>query len=65
MIWALTKITNVKPDPADIFATKGLIVIDSLHFYLANLAQKTKTKKLKLITTLRLITGQIKSLTNF
>ena len=63
MIWALTKITNVKPDPTHISATKGLIVIDSLHFYLANLAQKKK--KLKLITTLRLITGQIKSLTNF
>ena len=42
MIWALTKITNVKPDPTHISATKGLIVIDSLHFYLANLAQKKK-----------------------
>ena len=42
MIWALTKITNVKPDPADMSAAKGLIVIDSLHYYLANLAQIKK-----------------------
>ena len=32
---------------------------------LSQLSPKNKNKKLKLITTLRLITGQIKSLTNF